>query len=476
MSSRTVERTPTGIEGLDPIIDGGFPRGSLILLAGNPGTGKTLFAVRFIAQGATAYGENGVYVSFAEGKDQLVRFTCHQLNIPLEECPLNMEEKVKILDLTTMKEEGISDVLNAILDEVKKIGAKRLVIDSFSAMAQAFREKIDVRIILHTILGKIVRQVGCTTLLVCEVPAGGERIGLSIEEFVADGIIMLRQEHPKGRLLRKIDILKMRGSEVKNICLPFTLKDGFHVFQPQPEVPDDKITFPTITVREGRLPTGFEAVDALLGGGALPGSCILLNADADVGIPIMTMATSAVYQAVKRGHGVVIIPARGVSAPMIRSRLAGLTGKAFDRYVRVIDYGKEKIEASYWLQLKGRNIDEDFSKMWRVMDGFKKKTGKLVLSIVGWDMLEYMYGPEATVRILGRDLAQIRNKGHIRINITRPSVTVTPQLSEVSDHHYIFTNENCINLFYCAKHSMPFYGIEFEAYNDKLRMNLTPVV
>ena len=55
-------KVPTGIKGLDSVISGGFPRGSLILLAGNPGTGKTVFSSAFLYHGAVDYGENGIYV------------------------------------------------------------------------------------------------------------------------------------------------------------------------------------------------------------------------------------------------------------------------------------------------------------------------------------------------------------------------------------------------------------------------------
>jgi len=65
-------RVPTGINGLDPLIEGGFPEGSLILLAGNPGTGKTVFSMNFLFKGAKDYGENGIYVSFAESEDTIL--------------------------------------------------------------------------------------------------------------------------------------------------------------------------------------------------------------------------------------------------------------------------------------------------------------------------------------------------------------------------------------------------------------------
>jgi len=183
-----IERVPTGIHGLDPLIEGGFPKGSLILVAGNPGTGKTSFSAQFLYYGAAEYGENGIYVSLAEGREAFMK-NMDSFGLDFEK--LEREGKVKVLDLVTVKEEGVSTILERILSEIHELKAKRLVIDSFTAIAHAFNEKIDARIILHTILGKMVRQTGCTTLLVIEVPKGEERMGLGIEEFVADGIFLL---------------------------------------------------------------------------------------------------------------------------------------------------------------------------------------------------------------------------------------------------------------------------------------------
>jgi len=183
------ERVPSGIDGLDAVIEGGFPRGSLILVAGNPGTGKTVFSAQFLYRGAVDYGENGVYVTFAEGKNALIDYM-RRFGMDFEE--LEKKGKVRVLDMLTVKESSISDVLNRIVEEVVSLKAKRLVIDSFSALAQAFKEKIEARIILHTILGKIVKSTGCTTILIVEIPYAKESMGLGIEEFMADGILLLK--------------------------------------------------------------------------------------------------------------------------------------------------------------------------------------------------------------------------------------------------------------------------------------------
>lgn len=94
------ERVPTGIEGLDELIEGGFPRGSLILLAGNPGTGKTIFGMQFLYRGAKNYGEKGIYVSFSESKEVISHNMSKVFGFEIKE----KNEDVKILDLTTVTE------------------------------------------------------------------------------------------------------------------------------------------------------------------------------------------------------------------------------------------------------------------------------------------------------------------------------------------------------------------------------------
>lgn len=205
-----IERIPTGIPGLDNLIQGGFPRGSLIVVAGNPGSGKTIFSGQFLYFGAVNCGERGVYVSFAESHEN---FISNLSSFGFNFSRLEKEGKFRFLDMVTMKEEGVTTALETVINEIYALNAKRLVIDSFTAIAQAFKEKIDVRTVLHTILGKIVREVGCTTLLLVEVPIGEQRIGLSIEEFIADGIIVLETIIDGLEIRRRAIIRKMRGTE-----------------------------------------------------------------------------------------------------------------------------------------------------------------------------------------------------------------------------------------------------------------------
>lgn len=143
------DRAATGIEGFDNLVEGGFPRGDLILLAGHPGSGKTMFSTQFLYTGATKYGEPGIYASFAENREAFLR-NMQRAHMDFEA----LEEKnlFKFIDFVTIKEQAIDAALATIMAEINALKARRLVIDSFSAMAQAFSEKIDARIVLNTVL------------------------------------------------------------------------------------------------------------------------------------------------------------------------------------------------------------------------------------------------------------------------------------------------------------------------------------
>src|ERR1700730_3014833 len=158
---------PTGISGLDDILRGGFKRGSLIMLAGNPGTGKSVFATSFLASGIIDFDEPGIYVSFGENEKTLVENMTKHFGPRVNEALTS--EKFKFLDFVVMSQIGLDAILRTILEQVQKMGAKRLVIDSYSAMAQAF-DRQEIRTVLHAVLGKTVRAAGCTTVVISEVP------------------------------------------------------------------------------------------------------------------------------------------------------------------------------------------------------------------------------------------------------------------------------------------------------------------
>lgn len=202
------DRVPTGIKGLNELIEGGLPRASMIILAGSPGSGKTIASAQFLHYGAMECDENGVYVSFSERKDV---FSKNMLRLGMDFNELEKNGKFRFLDFATTKETGISSTLKELLNETLSVKAKRLVVDSFTAMATAFEKKIEARVVLHA-FEKLMRQAGCTTLILVEVPTGSSNLGLGFEEFVADGLILFETIEDEVGIRKRAIIRKLRGT------------------------------------------------------------------------------------------------------------------------------------------------------------------------------------------------------------------------------------------------------------------------
>ncbi|HJY15778.1 MAG TPA: ATPase domain-containing protein, partial [Nitrososphaeraceae archaeon] len=129
-----VERISTGVSGLDPLIEGGIPKGFTVLVAGNPGTGKTVLTSHFLYDGLTK-NQNGIYVSFSEADYSFYNNT-DRLGMKFRE--FQKQNKFSFLDFSAVTQVGIQDALEEVFATIKETHAKRIVIDSFSAIFQAF--------------------------------------------------------------------------------------------------------------------------------------------------------------------------------------------------------------------------------------------------------------------------------------------------------------------------------------------------
>ncbi|MCX8170867.1 MAG: AAA family ATPase [Candidatus Bathyarchaeota archaeon] len=205
----SVHRAPVGVPGFDKLVEGGFPRGSVILVAGEPGTGKTTFSAKFIHEGALRYGEPGVYVTFNESKRALTN-NLKRFGIDFED--FSVKSKIIVLDLSISTEIDVQSALNRIMEAVTSIGAKRLVIDSITALSIGLKSDVEKRHLIR-LLYRVAQNTGCTTIITSEIPCGSNRIGNGVEEFISDGIIIMNSIYDSdGKLKRMLRIPKMRGT------------------------------------------------------------------------------------------------------------------------------------------------------------------------------------------------------------------------------------------------------------------------
>ena len=203
-----IERVSTGNVGFDRLIEGGFPRGSVVLLAGHPGAGKTVFSAGFIYRGSADHGETGVYVCFAESRERFLR---DMRGFGMDFEPLMRKGKIAVLDLSLGTEVDVQSALNQILETITTLGAKRLVIDSITGIFAGVKSELERRHILR-LLYRIIQRTGCTAIIIADMPWGSTRIGDGIEEFIADGIILMESQYNNGVLERRVKVFKMRGT------------------------------------------------------------------------------------------------------------------------------------------------------------------------------------------------------------------------------------------------------------------------
>ncbi|MEM2122366.1 MAG: ATPase domain-containing protein [Candidatus Bathyarchaeia archaeon] len=440
-----------------------FIKGSSILLAGAPGTGKTVFSTQFVVNGVKV-GEPGVYVTFTEPKAFFIENLSRQLGVDLKK--FEDEGKLKILDMTALGGGGVSVLLDAIIDSVESLSAKRLAIDSFSALTNVIRDTSEVRELIHTVLGRIVRGMDCTTIITLERTIGRDGSYYGMEEFIADTVIILHKRFIEGRVLREMEILKNRGTGIARPLIPYTLHGGFKAFDPYMEwMEKEPSGFKPVKRRVGFLSTGFEDLDCLLGGGLPQRSYSTLEVGSEVPLPILRILRPMIVNALNQGHGVFLLPPMGMSASQCRESIKPyIKTDILDSRMRIVDYGPE-IKEPYCVRLEGANINGDFWQIWKTLEQLRDATGRSVLSVIGFDTVEYIYGLDEGLKILGFDLSTIRNMGDIRVNLIRPSAKMRAQLVEASDIYIILDEVYGSLILYGLKPRTPIYNLDI-SYRD----------
>ncbi|KSW12536.1 hypothetical protein CF15_07395 [Pyrodictium occultum] len=237
MGSAKMEISPSGIPGLDKLLQGGFPRGAVILLAGNPGTGKTTFAAKFLYEGALQLKEPGIYVSFVEPRHDFLR---HMASLGMEFEPLEEEGLFRYVEaLTVADEETLASQLEDIIRTATEMNAKRVVIDSISAILQILQDKPKVRELLQNFFVNGLKPLGITSVLIAEYPYGARVVGHGIEEFIVDAVFILRFKIEQGKLQRILELRKARWAPIHQAELPFYMRPGIVVEISLPEEPEE---------------------------------------------------------------------------------------------------------------------------------------------------------------------------------------------------------------------------------------------
>lgn len=227
------ERVSTGIVGLDLLLEGGFPQGRSILITGEPGTGKSIFALQFLAEGLNR-NEKGIFVTADESPMDILEQAA-SIGWDLERYIENKDLSILnagayLSSLPSAGKDRQVDVQKAVSDLatfVKQLGAKRLVLDPAGPFVllrdSAARIQDQVRLLI-----KLMRSSMPTTNLLTSyaVPRTGERSMHGMEEYLVAGAIVLEMVWRNGDLARSLIVEKMRCTDVKPTQLEFEIVKG----------------------------------------------------------------------------------------------------------------------------------------------------------------------------------------------------------------------------------------------------------
>jgi circadian clock protein KaiC len=273
-------KSPTGISGFDEITEGGLPKGRPSLVAGGPGSGKTLFAMEFLVKGATEFNEPGVFVAFEETPDELtknVRSLGFDLNGLVEQKKLMLDhvhiERSEIEVTGEYDLEGLFVRLGYLIDSIH---AKRIAIDTLESLFASLPNEAILRAELRRLF-RWLKNRGVTAVITAERGSEGRFTRHGLEEYVSDAVILLDHRVTEQISTRRMRIVKYRGSFHGTNEYPFLIeRHGISV------LPITSVDLKH-TVSSERVPTGIPGLDSMIGGGYFKGSSILLSGTAGTG-------------------------------------------------------------------------------------------------------------------------------------------------------------------------------------------------
>lgn len=297
--SKSLKKSPTGVQGLDEITGGGLPTGRPTLVSGGAGSGKTLFGLGFLVRGATQYNEPGVFISFEETLPDLSK-NAASLGFDLDQL---VKDKLLFLDhvqitrseLAETGEYDLDGLFIRIADAVQQVGAKRIVLDTIETLFAQLPNPGILRAEIRRLF-TYLKAKGLTTVITAERDGPDKLTRHGIEEFVSDCVIVLDHRIREEISTRRMRVVKYRGSTHGANEYPFLIDEhGISVLLPistlglDHEAPNDRIS------------TGIERLDGMMGGrGFYRGSSILLSGTSGTGKT--SLAAHFVEAACRRGE------------------------------------------------------------------------------------------------------------------------------------------------------------------------------
>ncbi len=320
-----LQKSPTGIRGLDEVTGGGLPRGRPTLVCGSAGSGKTLLGIEFLVRGAIDYHEPGVLLAFEETSEELATNVA-SMGIDLRRLVARGQLRVDAVRIERgeIEETGEYDLGGLFLrlsEAIDSIHAKRVVLDTIEVLFAGLSNHAIVRAELRRLF-RWLKDKGVTAVITGERGDGSlTRYGL--EEYVADCVILLDHRVSDQVFTRRLRVVKYRGTLHGTNEYPFLItKSGISVLPVTSMGLNHQVT-------NQRISSGIPSLDAMLGGqGYFRGTTILISGTAGTGKS--TLAAAFAAAACERGERCLYVAFEESSSQILRNmRSVGMNLEPF---------------------------------------------------------------------------------------------------------------------------------------------------
>jgi len=461
--------------------------GHSLVLRGRAGTGKTTFALQTMEEFSRM--EKGYYLTTRVSDASLIRqFPWLEERLISPRAPTDGKagsdrralNELKGLSPERSGDEGhISISIGYEMDEIERIyeavegnlpDRSLVVVDSIDALAEKY--SMPCRQLISVLQKDLVEGEGTNVLFILESAD-------PTVDYLGDGVIILNSRDYRRRRLREIEIIKLRGCEITQPRYLFTLKGGrIRAFSgdlsSRLSLPE---TWSAIMDNRERISTGIVDLDHMLGGGLERGTIVLI--DLGEGIPsslTRTIESSLVTNFISLGRGALWIPSRKESPGGARALIVGMVKESvFEERVRMPvaarQLGAEGSEAI--LPVEGEDASADLS--WKKVEYSFREAQRPILSLMGFDTLESMYGPTIMDQLTGH-LAAIKQNGCVFVAITSPSIRSTDRLADLANVRLMVERIGGTIVLYGKEPFTECHAVSLEKRERGGGIALTPIV
>ncbi len=330
-----IRKLPTGVPGLDEILGGGFPEFSFNIVAGTPGCGKTTLAHQFVFANATPENPALYFTVLGEPALKMLRYQQQYTFFDISK----LNKSVRFINLShVLVEQGLEGILQAIGKEVASTNARIVVVDSFRTVSRVSQgHEIEIQLFAQQ-LGQLLTSWEATTFLIGEYAEPELRDNPIFT--VCDGLLWLYQVVERNSIVRKLQIMKLRGQASVPGMHTFRITDGgLQAFSRTMGLARHHRNMPS----PKRLSIGIPELDEMMGGGIPEGDSLLIAGSSGTGKSLL--ATHFIAEGARRGEaGIVAVFEERPEEYVARASTFGLDlevpvteGKLQVIYVRPLD-------------------------------------------------------------------------------------------------------------------------------------------